>query len=69
MKLLKRGVRFVSQDTDLPLLKEEVPLIIMNLTPAGLERAAMAGFHFFQTMGYSINQVLELLGDMPKEKL
>ncbi|MDR2144609.1 MAG: hypothetical protein LBP29_09595 [Treponema sp.] len=47
------------------MLKEEVPLIITNLTPAGLERAAVAGFHFLQTMGYSLDEALEVLGDTP----
>jgi hypothetical protein len=68
VNLLKRGVRFTSQDTNEPLLQEEVPLIVLNLTPAGRERAALAGIHYFQTMGYSLNQALEILGDTPKEQ-
>jgi hypothetical protein len=58
----------MSQDTDEPLLREEVPLVVWSLTPAGKERAALAGFHYFQAMGYSLNQALELLGDTPKEQ-
>jgi hypothetical protein len=58
----------MSQDTGEPLLQEEVPLVVMHLTPAGRERAALAGMNYFQAMGYSLNQALELLGDTPKEK-
>jgi hypothetical protein len=66
MNLLKRGVRFTSQETDTPMLREEVPLVIMNLTPRGLRLAAAAGFGLLQARGYSINRALELLGDTPK---
>jgi hypothetical protein len=68
VNLLKRGVHFVSQDTNEPLLQEEIPLVVMHLTPVGRERAALVGMHYFQTMGYSLNQALELLGDTPKEQ-
>jgi hypothetical protein len=49
------------------MLREEVPLILANLTPQGRSRAAMVGFHYLQTLGFSINRALELLGDTPKE--
>jgi hypothetical protein len=68
MSVLKKGVRFVSQDTNLPMLDEEVPFIITSLTPTGLRRAAIVGFACMQARGYSINQALEILGDKPKEK-
>ena len=71
MSILKRGVRFTSQETDKPMLKEEVPLVVMNLTTRGLRLAAAAGFGLLQSWGYSINQAIELLGGAaaPKEKL
>jgi hypothetical protein len=69
MNILKRGVRFASQDTDFPILEEEIPLIVINLTPAGMRRLAILGLHYLRGMGYSINKALEILGDKPpKEK-
>jgi hypothetical protein len=67
MRLLKRGVHFVSQETDKPMLQEEIPLVVMNLTPHGLQLAASAAFRLLQSWGYSINQAFELLGETPKE--
>jgi hypothetical protein len=68
MSVLKKGVRFVSQDTDLPMLEEEIPFLVLNLTPAGMRSAAIVGFHCLQRQGYSINKVLEILDEKPKEK-
>ncbi|MDR2186374.1 MAG: hypothetical protein LBO80_12025 [Treponema sp.] len=68
MSILKKGVRFTSQDTGYPIMEEEIPLIILNLTPIGLQRLAIVGLQYLRGMGYSINQALEILGDAPKEK-
>ncbi|MDR2020500.1 MAG: hypothetical protein LBQ14_07025 [Treponema sp.] len=68
MSILKRGVRFMSQDTDYPIMEEEIPFIILNLTPTGMQRLAIVGLQYLRSLGYSINQALELLGDKPKGK-
>ena len=71
MNIIKRGVRFMSQETDKPMIVEEVPFIVNNLTPQGLRLAAIASFSLLQSWGYSLNQAIELLGgaetEAPKE--
>jgi hypothetical protein len=69
VRVLKKGVRFVSQDTGLPLLEEEIPFVITSLTPTGMRRAAELGFILIQRQGFSLNQALDILGDTPKEVL
>ena len=69
MNILKKGVRFVSQDTGKPISKEELPLVLCNLTPTGMRRAAIYGLCLMYRQGYSINAALEILGDTPKDKL
>jgi hypothetical protein len=68
MNILKRGVRFISQDTGEPMVEDELPLVVNNLTPAGMRRAAIVGVCQMCREGYSVNGLLELLGDKPKEK-
>ena len=67
MSILKKGVRFTSQDTDYPMLEEEIPFIVLNLTPTSMQRLAIVGLQYLRGMGYSINQTLTFLGDTPKE--
>jgi hypothetical protein len=67
MGILKKGVRFISQDTGEPMAEEEIPFLIHNLTPTGLRCAAIVGLYHLHQQGYSINSALELLGEKPKE--
>jgi hypothetical protein len=66
--VLKKGVRFTSQDSGSPMSEDEVPYIIENLTPTGTRRAAIVGLVYLQRRGYTLNKTLELLGDKPEEK-
>jgi hypothetical protein len=68
MSVLKKGVRFASQDTDFPMLEEEIPLLTVNLTPAGIRNAALVGCFYLRQQGYSINKVLEILDTKSKER-
>jgi hypothetical protein len=68
VSILKKGVRFASQDTNNPMLEEEIPLIVCNLTPKGIHRAALVGFCYMRQQRYSVNKVLEILGGKPKEQ-
>jgi hypothetical protein len=68
MTILKKGVRFISQDTGNPMLEDEVPFIIKNLTPKGMRCAAILGFVHLQRQGYTLNKALEILGETPKEQ-
>jgi hypothetical protein len=67
VSILKKGVRFLSQDTNNPLTWDELPFLVDNLTPAGMRRAAVFGVCGMCLKGYSVNEVLEILGDEPKE--
>jgi hypothetical protein len=69
VSVLKRGVRFASQDTGEPMAEDEVPLVIENLTPAGMRRAAIVGFVHLQRHGYTLDKAQEILGDKPKEQI
>lgn len=69
MSILKKGVRFTSQDTGEPMVRDEIPLLVNNLTSTGMRRAAICGLCLMYQQGYSINAALEILGDTPKEKL
>jgi hypothetical protein len=68
MSILKKGVRFVSQDTGKPITREEIPFIVHSLAPAGLRGAAIVGICYLYQHGYSINKALEFLGEKPEEK-
>jgi hypothetical protein len=67
MSIFKKGVRFISQDTNEPIQEEEIPFILSNLTSAGLLRAAMVGFAFMHAQGFSINRALEVMSTNEKE--
>ena len=62
MSLLKKGVRFNSQDTGAPITDAEIPFIIMNLTPSGMRKAAVVGFECMRHLGFSLNKALEIMG-------
>jgi hypothetical protein len=68
MNILKKGVRFLSQDTGNPMAEEEIPLVVHSLTPAGIRRAAIVGVCQLYRQGHSVNKVLEILGGKPKEQ-
>jgi hypothetical protein len=68
VSVLKKGVRFTSQDTNSPMTEDEVPFVVHNLTPAGIRCAAAFGIWDMCRQGFSINQALEILGGKPKEK-
>ena len=63
MSLLKKGVRFNSQDTGATLTDDEIPFIIMNLTPSGMKKAAIIGFQYMRFLGFSLNKALEIMGN------
>ena len=63
MSILKKGVRFNSQDTDTAMTDDEIPFIITNLTPTGMRKAACVGFHYMKSLGFSINKALEIMGN------
>jgi hypothetical protein len=67
MGLLKKGVRFISQDTGAPMIEAELPFFVHSLTPVGLRRAAIVGLCHLYQQGCSVNSVLEILGEKPKE--
>jgi hypothetical protein len=67
VSILKKGVRFTSQDTNNPMTEDEIPFVVHSLTPTGMRRAAVVGVCDMCRQGFSINQALEILGDKPKE--
>jgi hypothetical protein len=66
VSILKKGIRFTSQDTGRPLLEEEIPFVITSLTNAGMRAAAEVGFYYLHKQGFSLDQALDILGN-PKE--
>jgi len=62
MSLLKKGVRFNSQDSGAAMTDDEIPFIIMNLTQSGLKKAACVGFFYMKSLGFSLNKALEIMG-------
>ncbi|MDR0878959.1 MAG: hypothetical protein LBN21_13000 [Treponema sp.] len=68
MKILKKGIRFFSQDTGTPMLEAEIPSLILNLTRGGMYRAALVGLCAMHEKGLTISQVLNILDNKPKEK-
>jgi hypothetical protein len=62
MSFLKKGVRFNSQDTGAAITDDEIPFIVTNLTPSGMKRAAVIGFHYMKSLGFSLNKALEIMG-------
>jgi len=68
MSLLKRGVLINVHEADTPMTREDIPLVVMNLSPHGLRLAAAVGLNVLQGWGYSLNQALAVLGGTPKER-
>jgi hypothetical protein len=68
MSLLKKGVRFISQDTNTPMTLNEIPFIFQELTPKAIQNAALFGLTWMMRQGMTLNQALDLLDDKPKEK-
>jgi hypothetical protein len=68
MNILKKGVRFVSQDTNTPISQKEIPFILEKLTPMGLRRAALVSLILMKNLGMTLNQALDILDDKPEEK-
>jgi hypothetical protein len=62
MSILKKGVRFNSQDTGAAITGDEIPFIVMNLTPSGMKKAAFIGFQYMKALGFSIDKALEVMG-------
>jgi len=67
MKIFKRGVRFSRMGADEPLDRETISLVVDNLTQHGLQLVAAFGLVRLKDEGYSLNQFVELFGEMPKE--
>ena len=63
MSILKKGIRFNSQDTGAAMTSGEIPFIVMNLTPSGMRKAAILGFEYMRSLGFSLNKALEIMGD------